>query len=43
MDGVNLMNHTNRLRVSSYYTPTFGGVIEVQNPRQLQLMIQFEY
>lgn len=43
IDGFNLMNHTNRLRVSSYYTPSFGGTIEVQNPRQLQLMIQFEY
>ena len=43
VEGFNLMNHTNRLRVSPYYTSTFGGLIEAQNPRQVQLMAQFEY
>lgn len=39
----NALNHSNRLRVSGYYTPSYKGVIEVLNPRQVQLMIQFEY
>ena len=43
VEGFNVLNHTNRLRVSLYYTPTFGGLIEPQNPRQVQLMAQFEY
>jgi len=43
IESFNLTNHTNRLRVSPYYTNTFGAIIETQNPRQLQLMIQFEY
>ena len=43
VEGFNIMNDTNRLRVSPYYTTTFGGLIEAQNPRQVQLMAQFEY
>ena len=43
VEAFNLLNHTNRLRVSPYYTATFGGLIEAQNPRQVQLMAQFEY
>lgn len=43
VEGFNLMNHTNRLRVSPYLTSSFGGLIEAQNPRQVQLMIQLEY
>jgi len=42
-EAFNLMNHTNRLRVSPYYTNTFGALVEAQNPRQVQLMFQFEY
>jgi hypothetical protein len=43
VEAFNLLNHTNRLRVSPYYTATFGGLIEAQNPRQVQLMAQLEY
>ncbi|MCX6611878.1 MAG: hypothetical protein NTW74_13620, partial [Acidobacteria bacterium] len=43
VEAFNLLNHTNRLRVSPYLTSTFGTLIEAQNPRQIQLMIQFEY
>jgi hypothetical protein len=43
VEAFNLFNHTNRLRVSPYYTTTFGGLTEAQNPRQVQLMAQFEY
>ena len=43
VEAFNLLNHTNRLRVSPYYTLTFGSLIEAQNPRQVQLMAQFEY
>jgi len=43
IEAFNLMNHTNRLRVSPFYTNTFGAIVEAQNPRQLQLMVQFEY
>ena len=43
VEGFNILNHTNRLRVSPYYTPSFMGLVEPQNPRQVQLMIQFEY
>jgi len=35
-EGFNVLNHTNRLRVSPYYTPTYGALIETQNPRQVQ-------
>lgn len=42
-EAFNLLNHTNRLRVSPYYTSTFGALVEAQNPRQVQLMFQFEY
>ena len=42
-EAFNLLNHTNRLRVSPYYTGTFGALVEAQNPRQVQLMFQFEY
>jgi hypothetical protein len=43
IEAFNLMNHTNRLRVSPYYTASFGGLIEPQIPRQVQLMAQLEY
>jgi len=43
IEAFNLMNHTNRLRVSPFYTSTLGAIVEAQNPRQLQLMVQFEY
>ena len=43
VEAFNLMNHTNRLRVSPYDTDTFGALVEAQNPRQVQLMFQFEY
>jgi hypothetical protein len=43
VEAFNLLNHTNRLRVSPYYTSTFGGLIEAQIPRQVQLMAQLEY
>lgn len=43
VEAFNLLNHTNRLRVSPYYTATFGALVEAQNPRQVQLMFQFEY
>ncbi len=39
----NALNHSNPLRVSGYFTPSYKGVIEVLNPRQVQLMMQFEY
>jgi hypothetical protein len=42
-EAFNLLNHTNRLRVSPYYTSTFAQPVEVLNPRQVQLMIQIEY
>jgi len=43
VEAFNLLNHTNRLRVSPYYTSTFGALVEAQKPRQVQLMFQFEY
>jgi hypothetical protein len=43
VEAFNLLNHTNRLRVSPYYTASFGGLIEAQIPRQVQLMAQLEY
>lgn len=43
VEAFNLMNHTNRLRVNPFYTNTFGAIVEAQNPRQIQLMFQFEY
>ncbi len=43
VESFNLLNHTNRLRVSPYYTNTLGALVEAQNPRQVQLMFQFEY
>ena len=42
VEAFNLLNHTNRLRVSPYYTNTFGALIETQIPRQVQLMFQIE-
>lgn len=42
-EAFNLLNHTNRLRVSPYYTSKFGALVEAQNPRQLQLMFKIEY
>jgi hypothetical protein len=43
VEAFNLMNHTNRLRVSPYFTNTLGALVEVQNPRQVQIMFQFEF
>ena len=43
LEAFNLLNHTNRLRVSPYYTASFGGLVEAQIPRQVQLMAQLEY
>jgi hypothetical protein len=43
VEAFNLLNHTNRLRVSPYYTNTFGALVEAQNARQVQIMFQFEY
>ncbi len=43
LEAFNLMNHTNRLRVSPYFTNTLGALVEAQNPRQVQIMFQFEY
>jgi hypothetical protein len=43
VEAFNLLNHTNRLRVSPYYTASLGGLIEAQIPRQVQLMAQLEY
>jgi hypothetical protein len=42
-EAFDLLNHTNRLRVSPYYTNTFGALVEAQNPHQVQLKVQFEY
>jgi hypothetical protein len=42
-EGFNVINHTNRLRVSPYDTPSFGALVEAQSARQVQLMFQFEY
>jgi hypothetical protein len=43
VEAFNLLNHTNRLRVSPYLGPSYGAMVEAMNPRQVQLMIQFEY
>ncbi|MBI3684085.1 MAG: TonB-dependent receptor [Acidobacteria bacterium] len=43
VEGFNLLNHTNRLRVSPYWTSSFGGIVEAQNARQIQMMVQLEY
>ena len=43
LEAFNLLNHTHGLRVSPYYTATFGGLTEAQIPRQVQLMVQLEY
>lgn len=43
VEAFNVLNHTNRLRVSPYYLNSFGALVEAQNPRQVQLMFQFEY
>ena len=42
-EAFNLVNHTNRLRVSPYDTATLGALVEAQSARQVQLMFQFEY
>ncbi|MEZ5366606.1 MAG: TonB-dependent receptor [Bryobacterales bacterium] len=39
----NLLNHTNLLRASPFLTPTHGARLETLNPRQIQLMAQFEF
>jgi Carboxypeptidase regulatory-like domain len=43
LESFNLLNHTNVLRVSQYATAAFGRPLEVNTPRQVQLMMQFEY
>ncbi len=43
IEAFNLLNHTNRLRVSPYFTNTIGALVEAQNSRQVQLMFQLEY
>jgi hypothetical protein len=43
VEGFNLLNHTNVLRVNPYYTAAFGRAVEVNTARQVQLMAQFEY
>lgn len=43
VEAFNVLNHTNRLRVNPYLGPNFGTLVESLNPRQVQLMIQFEY
>ena len=43
VEAFNVLNRTNVLRVSPYYTGTFGGLTEAQIPRQVQLMVQLEY
>lgn len=49
MEGFNLTNHTNSLRVSPYYAAgstklsSFGLPVETLTPRQIQFMAQLEY
>ena len=43
LESFNLLNHTNVLRVNPYAGPAFGHAVEVNTPRQVQLMMQFEY
>ncbi|MFB3826666.1 MAG: TonB-dependent receptor domain-containing protein [Bryobacteraceae bacterium] len=49
VESFNLLNHSNAVRVSPYYAagrdrlPSYGGLIEAQNGRQMQLFMQIEY
>lgn len=43
VEAFNVLNHTNALRVNPYVGRNFGALVEALNPRQIQLMIQFEY
>ncbi|MCB1019324.1 MAG: hypothetical protein KDC27_05315, partial [Acidobacteria bacterium] len=43
VEAFNLLNHMNILRASPYLTPTHGARLETLNPRQVQLMAQFEF
>jgi hypothetical protein len=49
VDGYNLTNHTNSLRVSPYYSdgenmiPSYKGLVETQGARQFQFTIEWEF
>jgi len=49
VNGFNLTNHTNPLRVSPYYNagksklPSYGRLVEGLNARQLQFTLEFEF
>ncbi len=49
VNGFNLTNHTNSLRVSPYYSdgtkvlPSYGGIVESLNARQLQFTLEWEF
>jgi hypothetical protein len=43
VEAFNLLNHTNVLRASPFYTASHGARLETLNPRQIQLMAQFEF
>ncbi len=49
VEAFNLLNHSNPLRVSPYFAagtaplPSYRDRLETLNPRQLQLLVQFEY
>ncbi len=49
VEAFNLMNHSNAIRVSQFYSAlgqklsSYRGYVESGNARQIQLMIQFEY
>ncbi|MBI1356846.1 MAG: hypothetical protein GC160_21110 [Acidobacteria bacterium] len=43
VEAFNLLNHTNVLRANPFDTPSHGARLETLNPRQLQLMAQFEF
>jgi len=44
-----MLNHTKPLRVSPYYAagrellPSYRGILEVSNARQVQLLLSLEY
>ena len=49
VEAFNLLNHTKPLRVSPYYAagrellPSYRGILEVSNARQVQLLLSLEY
>jgi hypothetical protein len=43
VEAFNLLNHTNLLRASPFLTASHGARLETLNPRQVQLMAQFEF